>query len=71
MMFADISKQLMNQASNELARSIDPGDQLRNNLQPRVDLNCLDPFNEGFVNFRPLAIIKPQCQQSNVENEQA
>ena len=69
-MFADISQQLMNQASNKLARSVDPSDQLRNNLQPSVDLDSLDAFHKSFVNFRPVAVIKPQCQQSRVEMKQ-
>ena len=35
-MFSNICEQLMNKSANKLARSINPGDQLRNDLRKRV-----------------------------------
>lgn len=37
-------------------------------LQPCVNLNCFDSFNKSFKDFRPMAIVKPQRQQSNEAN---
>lgn len=59
MMFSDIGKQLMDKTSDKLARSVDPSNQLRNNLQPRVDLNGLDAVNKSFIHVRPMPVVKP------------
>lgn len=64
MMFANISEQLMYKPTNKLSRSVNPGNQLWNNLQPSINLDCLDTVHKSFIHLRPMAIIEPQGQQS-------
>lgn len=52
-MFSNICEQLMNKSSNKLARSINPGDQLRNDLRKRVHNK-----NDSNAEMRKLKTIK-------------
>lgn len=70
MMFANISEQLMYKPTNKLSRSVNPGNQLWNNLQPSINLDCLDTVHKSFIHLRPMAIIEPQGQQSTSNNKQ-
>lgn len=38
------------------------------NLQPRVYLDSLDALHQGFIDLRPVAIVKPQSQNPEREN---
>ena len=64
MMFAYISEQLMYEPTNKLSRSVNPGNQLWNNLQPSINLDCLDTVHKSFIHLRPMTVIEPKGQQS-------
>ena len=61
--FADIHQQLVDEPADQLPLSIDPGNQLRDDLEPRVDVDGADTFHQGFVHFGPVAVVEPQRQE--------
>lgn len=64
MCFADLNEQLMDQPLHQRSGCVNAGNQLRNHLQPVVDLDALDAFSHDLVDLGPLPIVKPQRQES-------
>lgn len=61
--FADIHEELVDQPSNQLSLSVDPCNQLRDHLKPRVDVDGADAFNQRFVDLGPVSVIEPQREE--------
>lgn len=64
MSLSDIDEQLVYQSGHENTWHIDPRNQLRYHLQPRVLLDHPDPVHYRLVHFLPVTVIEPQRQQT-------
>ena len=62
MSLSDIHQQLMDEPADQLTLGIDTCDELGNDLEPRVDIDSADAFDQGFVDFGPVAVVEPQRQ---------
>ena len=64
MMLAHISQQLMNQSRHLHPGSVDPRDQLGDDLEPGVDVDGSETFIESLVHIIVLSVVEHQRQQS-------
>ena len=61
--FADVHQELVDEAPDQLTLGVDTGDQLGDDLEPRVDVDGADALHERLVDFGPVAVVEPQRQE--------
>ena len=49
-LLAHRGQKVMNEFTDEAPRVVNSSDKLRDDLKPSVNINCSNPFHEGFVN---------------------
>ena len=59
----------MDESTDQPPGVVYPGYELRDHLQPRVNVDGLNSLHQGFVDFREMAVVKPQRQKSERESE--
>lgn len=59
MSLPDIHQKLMDETAHELSLSVDSSDQLRDHLEPSIDVDGPHSFNQSFINFWPMPVIEP------------
>merc|ERR1719209_974323 len=64
MMLAHVGQELMDQSRYFHPWCVDPRNQLRDDLEPGVDVDGPQTFIQGFVHVVIVPIIKPESQQS-------
>lgn len=64
MSLANVHQKLVDQAADQLALGVDAGNELRNDLEPSVDVDGPDTFHQGFVHFRPVTVVEPEGEEA-------
>ena len=64
MVFADFREQVVDVPPDVAARCLDTGDNLRDDLQPGIDLDVSEAVAHGMANIVMRAILEPQRKQS-------
>ena len=64
MVFADFREQVVDVPPDVAARCLDTGDNLRDDLQPGIDLDVSEAVAHGMANFLVCTILEPQREES-------
>ena len=60
---SEVREDLVDESRDERAGRVDPGDELRDDLQPRVDLDGADAVVQRLVHLAEVAVVEEQRQQ--------
>ena len=63
MELSEVREDLVDESRDERAGRVDPGDELRDDLQPRVDLDGADAVVQRLVHLAEVAVVEEQRQQ--------
>ena len=61
--FADFWEQVVNQPSNSSVIVVDPSNELRNDLEPRIDINGGYAGADSGINFMMVTVLKQKRQK--------
>ena len=62
-LFAHVSEQVMGELLDQSPWGVDASDELRDHLEPGVDVSGANALNESLMEIGEMAIVEPQSQQ--------
>ena len=63
MLLAHVGEQVVDELVDQPARGVDASDELRDHLQPGVDVDGANALHQSVVDVSEVTVVEPQCQQ--------